>query len=401
MDLKKLEITMLGKFTVACDGIEIITEDNGKNKVISFLQYLLVNRRKTIPQQELIDAVLGKGTYSNPVNTIKNLAYRCRKLLDGAGVHGKDYIYCHKGSYGISPEAQCQIDTETFEDILNKAKKTKNKSHRLTYLIEAINIYNGDFLPASTHKAWVQDVAHYYQKGLSYAVKTSAALLSETGNYNKILKITENVLKLYPYNEEFCTIRLKALYKAGGFRNVIGDYETTEALLFGELGVTPSEDLQRIYLQSISNSETLFTSAEEAMNKLLAKGDGGKAYYCNYQIFSNLCCFLKQQSAKYSQCIYLILATITPNNTDNMEKCFFKRITENFHRAALMSLDDMDMYTRCNSNQFLILLPESSEKKAKNTARRLVKTYNEVTKNNNTYLHIQFTSYNSWKKTSK
>lgn len=399
MDLKKLEITMLGKFAVACDGIEVITEDNGKNKVISFLQYLLVNRRKTIPQQELIDAVLGKGTYSNPVNTIKNLAYRCRKLLDGAGVPGKDYIYCHKGSYGISQEANCHIDTERFDDILKKAKNTQSKTRCLRYLLSAIDIYNGNFLPASDHKHWVQEFSLHYQDELLYAVKKSTELLYEIKDYNKILKITEKVLSFYPYNEEFHTIRLKALYKSGGIRSVIGDYETTNALLFDGLGISPSTELQNIYLQSISNSETLFATAEDALYNLLRKGDNGKAYYCNYQIFSNLCRFLKQQSAKYSQCIYLVLATITPNNIDTMEKCFFKRITENFHRAALKALNDMDMYTRCNSNQFLILLPESSEKKAKDTARRLVKTYNEVTKNNNTCLHIQFTSYNSWEKT--
>ncbi len=393
MKTNKLKIKMLGGFSVTYDSLDIIPEGSGKNKVIYFLEYIIANRHRAVPQNELIDVILGNDECSNPTNTLKNLAYRCRKLLGDFGLPEKECIYCRNGAYGFSQTLPCVVDTEEFASLVNIAKNSASEKRQLSCALKAIKLYDGDFLPSSYCQNWVIPLTVSYQNQFAYAVNRAAELLAQERDYDKILKITEKAITLYPYNEEFHIFRIRALYEMGNIKGAISDYEAVSALLFDELGVNPSKELQEIYVKSTTSMGNLVSSAKEALNNILADDPGKGAYYCNYHMFANTCRFLERQIHRNGQSAYLALCTITTKSCDPINTDDLKYITAAFHKSVSESLRQSDIYTRSSPTPFLVLLMGTNLENCRKAMHRVDLSFKRSTRSKDARLHLQYTSY--------
>ncbi|MEG1478366.1 MAG: hypothetical protein RSC20_02455 [Clostridiales bacterium] len=84
-----IKIKTFGDFSIIFNGENIIPDSSNKNKVLYFLQYIIQNRYRSVSQQELIDIILANDECSDPINTLKNLAYRSRQYFKNAGLPEK------------------------------------------------------------------------------------------------------------------------------------------------------------------------------------------------------------------------------------------------------------------------------------------------------------------------
>lgn len=393
MKNKKLQIKMLGGFSVTYDGMDVIPEGSGKNKVIYFFEYLVANRHRAVPQSELIDVILGDDNCTNPTNTLKNLAYRTRRLLGDVGLPEKECIYCRSGAYGFSQTIECVIDAEEFDTMANIAKNSSSEKRQLSCALKAIKVYDGDYLPASYSQGWVLPLTVSYQNKFTFVVKRATELLFKEKNYEKILKITEKAIALYPYNEEFHIARIKTLYEMGNIKGAISDYESISALLFDELGVNPSPELQEIYLKATTNIDNFASSAKDALHNILSDEVESGAYYCNYHMFANTCRFLERQIQRNGQSAYLMLCTLTTRDNGVISTEDIQKITASFHKSIRISLRKSDIYTRCSPSQFLVLLMGTNLENAKKTMHRVETSFRRSTRNKDARIHIQYTSY--------
>ena len=80
--MKEFTVEMFGSFQVFYDGTPIVSKDARNSKVLQLFQYLLCRRGNLVPQEDLIDVLLGGKECGNPVSVLKNLVYRLRKLLE-------------------------------------------------------------------------------------------------------------------------------------------------------------------------------------------------------------------------------------------------------------------------------------------------------------------------------
>lgn len=393
MKSKKLQIKMLGGFSVTYDGMDVIPEGSGKNKVIYFFEYIVANRHRAVPQSELIDVILGDDNCTNPTNTLKNLAYRTRKLLGDVGLPEKECIYCRSGAYGFSQDIECIIDAEEFDALAKIVKNSSSEKRQLASALKAIKIYGGDYLPSSYNQSWVIPLTVSFQNQFTFVVQKATELLFKEQNYEKILKVTEKAISLYPYNEEFHIARIRTLYETGNIKGAISDYESISAMLFDELGVNPSPELQEIYLKAITSIDNFAASAQEALHNILGYEVEAGAYYCNYHMFANTCRFLERQIQRNGQSAYLVLCTLTTRDNDSINTEDIQKVTASFHKSIRVSLRKSDIYTRCSPTQFLILLMGTNLENAKKTMHRVETSFRRSTRNKDARIHIQYTSY--------
>ena len=93
----KLHIEMFGEFTIYVDGEKNFQYEGRTRKLWNLLQYLLVNRNRPVPQAELFSIAHLDGKKGKPENSLKNLIYRLRGLLEESDLPKEDYILCRRG----------------------------------------------------------------------------------------------------------------------------------------------------------------------------------------------------------------------------------------------------------------------------------------------------------------
>ncbi|MEG0874344.1 MAG: bacterial transcriptional activator domain-containing protein [Clostridiales bacterium] len=388
-----IKIKTFGDFSIIFNGENIIPDSSNKNKVLYFLQYIIQNRYRSVSQQELIDIILANDECSDPINTLKNLAYRSRQYFKNAGLPEKEYVYYRKGSYGFIQDNTCSVDTEEFEKHIAIINNSDDNKKILTAALSAIKIYNGDFLHFSYEQTWVIPLSVKYQDMFIKAMDTAAELLMEKENYGFILEITEKGISMYPYNENFYILRMKALYSMGKIKNAIGEYETISALLFDEMGVSPSEPLQEIYLKATASMSNVTLSVHDALTEIMESPLKNGSFYCSYQMFANTCRFLTRHIARNGLSAFLILCTMTHKNNEPLSICEMKKNSETFHKSISSALRQSDIYTRCAPSQFLVLLLGSNQENAKRAMNRVNSAFKKRHQNNDIILTFQYASH--------
>lgn len=146
--MKEFTVEMFGSFQVFYDGTPIVSKDARNSKVLQLFQYLLCRRGSLVPQEDLIDVLLGGKECGNPVSVLKNLVYRLRKLLEEHGAP-RDCILYKKSSYGFSGEIPCSIDAEQFEKTCSKSAILQSgRKNSLHCALKQWTFTRADFCPA-------------------------------------------------------------------------------------------------------------------------------------------------------------------------------------------------------------------------------------------------------------
>lgn len=370
---------MLGDFSVTYNGSILISENNRNNKVVHLFQYLLIHHGQPIRQDELISRLfLDAEDYENPVHTLKNIVYRLRKYLKECGLPDAEYVFYKKGAYGISDEIECQLDVEIFESMVQKAKVAQNQEQRLAYCLEAIDLYSGDFLPKSSDMFWVAPRELRYQGEFRYCVDTVNYILAQEQNIEAILEILEKPLYLYPYEEHFHALRISCLYKLGRIKEAVREYDLATTLLFDELGVSPSDEMLALYDQITQTLHSEADSLENILDDLNENIMERGAYYCNFQVFSNIYRIVVRHSQRSGSSAFVVLIEFEGQEAVRDGK----KQTDSgaLFNAIKTSLRRGDSFARYSPTQFILLLMDINQENCKKVTSRISDNFYRQTK---------------------
>ena len=118
-----VKVKMFGDFTIEYDGKVVDDNSNRARKVWSLLAYLIQNRERAIPQDELIDLVWGENERdSDPRGALKAIFYRVRTTLDKLGDSaGHNFIISRAGAYAWNNAFTVETDADEFEKLIKEA----------------------------------------------------------------------------------------------------------------------------------------------------------------------------------------------------------------------------------------------------------------------------------------
>lgn len=382
---------MLGDFTVSYNRKTIVSEKNRSNNVIRLFQYLLVKHSQAVGQVELINNVLGDSNdYDDPVHTLKNIVYRLRKFLSASGLPDMEYIYFQKGAYGLSGDIEYDLDTERFENAANKAGNALSEDKRLEFLLEAISVYTGDFLPRSSDMQWVTPRAVRCQDMFLNCVKSAYAIMQKRQDLGPMKDALEKALVLYPYDEQLHILYISCLYSLNKVREAVSHYDYATALLFDELGVSPSAEMQELYDKIAGTLNIAVSSIEDIRTDMNEEAMERGAYFCNYQVFANTYRVIVRQTERSGRSVFLMLLTLGNtgiSGTYTIGKT--KEISDALHYAIKTSLRRGDLYTRFSSTQFITMLMDINLENCKSVSNRIAENFKKLVKDKSVMLFSQ------------
>ena len=143
---------MLGGFHVFADGVVSDEKICKTKKGSMLLQYLILQRGKSVPCIELYEALWPNDESSNPENALKTLVSRTRSLLSTISKELPACIATNRGSYRFNAIANCEVDIYEFETLCDELvmADTLNAETRAKFT-RLLSLYTGDLPVSYTH----------------------------------------------------------------------------------------------------------------------------------------------------------------------------------------------------------------------------------------------------------
>ena len=106
MEHRRIEIQMLGEFSLSCGGMKINDTQSRSYKLWLLLAYLAYHRNRSVSREELLDVLWGdESENANPLGALKTLVHRARAVLNQLYPDaGNEVLINEKGGCRWNPE---------------------------------------------------------------------------------------------------------------------------------------------------------------------------------------------------------------------------------------------------------------------------------------------------------
>lgn len=249
---------MLGPLRVVSDG-EMLDLPTGRQRAL--LANLIIANGRSVPSDQLVDAVWGDAPPSNPANTLQHAVAQLRKLLEPDRVRGEDPKVLISESTGYRLEVDGpELDSELFVTATGEARNLLADDRAdlaVVILEEGLALWRGsayaDF-PDS-------EFARVEQERLAeHKVAARELLIDARLDVNGPQAVTSELEALvteFPFREGLWARLMRALYQSGRQADALSVYRRAERILGDELGITPSVELRELEEQILLHDPSL------------------------------------------------------------------------------------------------------------------------------------------------
>lgn len=387
--MNKLKIVMFGEFSISYNENTISEHSKRSKKLWLLLQYLAVHHDRAIPQSELIDILNGEDEGANPASALKTQIHRLRDILSELKCE-LPIIVCINGAYCINPEIETEIDVEIFEKAFKQAADTTDPTEKLKLVLEAVNIYTGDFLSKSAYESWVVSLNTYYRSIYGKAVKTAIELLTKAGKLHDIIAICSKATAINPYDEFVHYSHIKALAELGEQESAKKQYEIVTDFMMNKFGITPSKELMELYDTAIKTSKSIQPDIDVVVADLKDNMPVTGAFFCEYQIFKHLYQLEMRDAQRTGASVNVCLLTLCDSNGDIPSQNPLNKAVQRLQSCISHSLRGSDVFARYSVSQFVVMLLNTNEQNGSIIMKRIEKAFRRENTNKDMELKTVF-----------
>lgn len=376
MTEKKLEVRMLGRFSITYAGKEIVIDRNTVSKTTQLLQIFLFRSRDGISKASLIDALYGRAEVENKNGSLNNTIFRLRKQLKAAGLPESNYINIRGGMCIWDKRIPVWTDVHQFEELVCEGMNSSGIK-RLKAYRQAAACYMGEFLPNMIGEDWVTVENIHCRDLYVRCVQELCEYYMKQECYEEVLELSTAAADIYPY-EDWQLWQIDSLMAMARYQEAMDVYEKAAKMVFDELGIAPSgEMLKRFHKMGEYVSHTACIT-EDIKKRLCENKKAEGAYYCTLPGFIDTCHILHRLNERSYTDRCLMLCTLkngtgTISNEDVSGQEAIKQLAE----AIRKSLRKGDVYTRCSRTQYLVMVSELSTENCRIVSERIRKNFEE------------------------
>ena len=370
--MKKLDIKMLGNFSLQSEQNIISDNDNRTKKNWCLLAYLICHRERVVSQRELIKLLWGdEPASSNPENALRITFHRVRTQLDQLWPNaGRELILFKENGYFFNPEIPVHLDCDLFHE-LSQPKATDDMTRLASYQ-KAISLYCGDFLEKQSAEPWVIPISTHFHNLYICAVLEASALLAASGNHSEIIPLCRAAIGKEPYHEPLHQALIRALAATGNPKAAAAVYEELAKKLFDDFGIRPSEETKNLYRTSVhalsNQSLPMDTVLEDLQEQNVLPG----ALQCDYDYFKVFCHAESRAIERSGKATHIVLISVADGLSKPLSKRSLERIMSNLGEQIRLNLRRGDIFSQCSISQYIFMLPESNYENSCMVCRRVI-----------------------------
>jgi len=235
------------------------------------LAMLLLHPNEVVSVDRLIDVVWGERTPASAVKNVQVHVSRLRKALEaesrsGEGGSGKGIVRTRASGYMLEV-GPGELDVDRFQRLLEEGRRllaAGEPEHARTVLREALALWRGAPLADFTYDSFAQsEIARLDELRLDAVEERIDADLA-LGRQADVAAELQGLVTEHPLREGLRGQLMLALYRSGRKADALRVYEEVRRALAEELGLEPSESLQRLQLAVLTDASALSAPARVA-----------------------------------------------------------------------------------------------------------------------------------------
>jgi DNA-binding SARP family transcriptional activator len=366
------EIVTLGRFDIHKQNQSLMAQSSNAKKIWELFKFLFTYRDKSFTPEMLVDQLWPSEEYSDPRGTLRRQMHRLRQILiESTDKPEEQLVIFSNGYYKWNEHRPIHTDVDDFEKLLREGEGYLNidKKKALESFQQALLLYQGDYLPDCTDQHWVFSVRNHYRRLYLKAVTQALSLLQEFGNYDSMMEVCSNAIKLDIYEEHFHIMFMEALRQKGESKQALEHYEHITRFYYKEMGIKPSDEMKQLYKRLLATPAS--KSSDDVIATLEDHGPIENAYYCEPDVFKSIFELERRRSQRagthFSICVLSIAPK--PSYTYAQEGIRHRKL----HDHLLMSLRTGDTFTKWSDRQFVVLLPGVDENLMAKVMERVIR----------------------------
>jgi predicted ATPase/DNA-binding SARP family transcriptional activator len=240
-----MDFRILGPLEVAHDG-NVLELPGAKARAL--LAILLLNPNEAVSTDRLIDELWGADPPDTALNTLQVYVSQLRKVLRaGGGVSSRDLLVTKAPGYLLRVESG-QLDSEQFEELVAAGRESRAEG-KPAAAVEALKradaLWRGPPLGDAGFESFAQVAGRLEEERLAALEDRFEAEL-DLGGHVELVAELETMVARHPFREGLRRQLMVALYRAGRQADALAAYQAARQALVEELGIEPSQELQRL-----------------------------------------------------------------------------------------------------------------------------------------------------------
>lgn len=376
--MELIRVRTLGEFSLQSGNTTISDTDNRSRKVWGLLAYLLCHRGQIVSQKKLIDLLWGNDSASsNPENALRITLHRARALLDQLSAQaGRNCIIRKEGGYMWNDDVPVWMDCDRFDALC--LPSVQDEEQRLAEALEALELYQGEFLPRQSSEIWVIPICAHFQNRFLCISQEAVALLFARGRYQEAAEICRKAIAAEPYHEPLHQSLMQILAAMGEPKSAAAVYEALSKLLFDDFGIRPSEETRAIYRTAAYSPEDRNLPIDEVLEHLQEPESAPGAMQCDYDYFKVLCYAESRALERSGNATHVALLTVTSTSDTPLKKRSLNRIMEQLGQQLRLNLRRGDTISQCSVSQYIIMLPNANYENSCMVCRRVIGAFHRT-----------------------
>ncbi|MBE6895668.1 MAG: hypothetical protein E7477_01085 [Ruminococcaceae bacterium] len=371
--MKKIVVNMFGGFSIREGDTTVSNMNNRSKKVWSLIAFLIYHRDRVCSQKELIDLFWNEeGIDVNSNGALKTLLYRARaeldKLFDGAG---KSLIQYNGSGYYWNNEVETFVDCDKFEEVISDIENSS-----LDEIIEALDLFQGDFLEGMNSEFWVMSLSTYYHNLFIDCLSKVIPIMIDAGKFDEALSFCRIATNIEPYNEEVHRFYMQTCIASGNQKKAVEIYQKLSERLISELGVIASEETRSLYYEATKTINLSSITIDLLKGQLREMSDRPGALVCEYDFFKVLYYSMARSIMRSGIAVHVALISVTEKKIELTPKKL-EKVMPYLEDTICRSLRRGDTLAKCSISQYVIMLPRATYENSCAVCERIIRAFNK------------------------
>ena len=359
----ELRMQTLGSFSLRYGDISLTASGKkSESQFFSLLQILLHNQEEGVEKSTLETLLFGSRELDNTAHTLQSVIYNSKKRLRECGLPPVDYIVQRKGIYYWCEEIPVREDAKEFERAAEEAFAERKTAVKEEKLLEAMYLYQGDFLPKQNTVPWISEASWKYRKLFRKVIEEISHLARENKNYALLEQAGLYASSVAPL-EDFEELTMEAYVSLGKYEDARKLYLDTSDLYIKMQETLPSNKIGEL-LNSLSKQieypHNIIENIEADLYENISEEESG-GYECTYPTFVGIYRSLYHINQRRGEPVYLMLCTIVDSKGNLMRNTpKLQELSDRLGEVIKGSIRKSDIVNRYGMAQYLVLLSNTT-----------------------------------------
>lgn len=384
-----IKMQLFGQFCLSRGNTILNEEALHSNKLTKLLIFMILNRDREIPFQEIID-IFWEGNVKNPQNALKNLMYRLRSAMKILG--DEEFITTLSGAYQWNPEIKVETDYEYFEKLALEIRKEEDSLKKKRLCKAAIASYNRNISEKIGSESWILSKVVWYRSLFIDVVKELGSIYEKEESWSKLEMICNGALSVDSVDEDLHYWIIKSLWKQNKSDLAMEHYENVSKLLYDTMGIHTTEKLHSIFKEIMETEDEGIKDIDCLFSEVEEPDDPSGAFFCDYQNFRQIYRMEARRIHRLGMTEHVLMLTLrrsggvkrNPGNDSGLAEGMqlLEQKLRNFLRKG-------DVVTRYSLTQYIVLLPACSYESGIAVAERIKKVFYKGIGNKHLEIHYE------------